>query len=278
MAVVVQRSRRVLALDFKKNALLPGPEQKMLGYLTSLTYNTRENSRAWGIEWTNTVGNSMLDILFDLAKDCEYLGEFATTKNKKCLHGITVNKLRGVSVTRGQRAIRSRTAMPWHVDRSQTMTFVYVMYVHKDGHIVRGAVRGGAISYSTKVDGTVSKRVNGRARPAGYESYFPQSNSVYCFPGAHVQHSVTSVCDPNVTRYAVVMQWKLKLSIPEVLEGWVHRLQMSKATDKRVLCKVCLVDDGIVLGFRNDVLLQVHTRKYHARKTMSLRSQMYKIK
>ena len=167
---------------------------------------------------------------------------------KKKTKRVTLNRMTScVRPPGGMSATDS--GMKWHFDyqpKPGCMTVVYVLYSNGGGSVVHG----GAVVYSNRPQGTISRKPAPRAD--SYSTLHIPSNALYILPASHVEHAVTALLhDRNSevggpTRYALVMTMKFKSDACRQLAklAWAQTCGGVVGT---LYCDQCLTSDEEVV-------------------------------
>ena len=164
------------------------------------------------------------------------------------------NKFQRITLNRMSSCVRppggmsaTGSGMTWHFDyraKPGCITVVYVMYSDGGGSLVHG----GAVNYSNRPQGTISRRPEPRAN--SYATMHVRSNCLYILPASHVEHAVTAlVHDRNsevVTRYALVLHMKFKSDACRQLAkiAWAQTCRGGGGVGTTTLyCEQCLTSD-----------------------------------
>ena len=159
------------------------------------------------------------------------------------------------------------SGMKWHFDyqpKPGCMTVVYVLYSNGGGSVVHG----GAVVYSNRPQGTISRKPAPRAD--SYSTLHIPSNALYILPASHVEHAVTALLhDRNSevggpTLYALVAHMKFKSDACRQLAklAWAQTCGGVVGT---LYCDQYLTsDEEVVCCFENKNAAQAHNRRHHA--------------
>jgi hypothetical protein len=185
------------------------------------------------------------------------------------------NKFQRITLNRMSSCVRppggmsaTGSGMTWHFDyraKPGCITVVYVMYSDGGGSLVHG----GAVNYSNRPQGTISRRPEPRAN--SYATMHVRSNCLYILPASHVEHAVTAlVHDRNsevVTRYALVLHMKFKSDACRQLAkiAWAQTCRGGGGVGTTTLyCEQCLTsDEELVYCFDSQKAAQAHNRRQH---------------